>query len=97
MKNKLNRGFRMVCRKIICGIAVAAVALGTAACSEEGENKEIEVPKAEKAASVANGDLKSDSTVIGVGDAAVSYDEYRVYSWFLKNQYEGVLLSLIHI
>ena len=26
MKNKLNRGFRRICRKIVCGIAVAAVA-----------------------------------------------------------------------
>ena len=57
MKNNLNRRFRGGCRKLICGIAVAAVALGTAACSGE-EDKEVEVPKAEKAATVTNGDLK---------------------------------------
>lgn len=95
MKNELYREFCITCKKLICVIAVAAVALGMTACSDDGEGKEAGAPKAEKAAAVINGELKSDSTVIGVGGTAVSYDEYRVYSWFLKNQYEGVLSEAV--
>lgn len=76
-------------KRFLCGVLVAAVTLGMVACS--GGKEEPEAPKAEKAASVSNGTLKGDSAVIAVGSTAVLYDEYRVYSWFLKNQYEGML------
>lgn len=76
-------------KRVLCGLLVAASVFGTVACS--GEKEEPEVSDVEKAVSVSNGTLKGDSTVIGVGSTPVLYDEYRVYSWFLKNQYEGML------
>ena len=76
--------------KIVTGVVVIGMALNVAACSEK-EAKQPEVSNVEKAASVFNGELQGDSTVIGVGSTKVSYDEYRMYSWFLKNQYEDVM------
>ena len=89
MKNDRHKWKATMGKRVLCGLLVAAVTLGMTACS--GKKDEPEAPKAEKATSVSNGELKADSTVIGVGSTAVLYDEYRVYSWFLKNQYEGVL------
>lgn len=79
-------------KKMLCGLLAASIALATAACS--GDKKaETETPKTEKAASVSNGELTGDSTVIGVGSTKVLYDEYKIYGWFLKNQYENVMSS----
>lgn len=71
-------------------ILIGAMMIGTAGCSEE-ETVQKETPKAEQAAKVNNGELQGDSTVVGVGNTKVSYDEYRIYSWFLKNQYEDLM------
>lgn len=90
MKNSLEKRVTMVWKKVVCGLLVVAMALGTAACSSD-DKEEDNAPKAEKAASVSNGELKGDSTVIGVGSTKVLYDEYRIYSWFLKNQYEDLM------
>lgn len=83
MRNKMIK-------KVIGGILMIGLAVSLAACSEETEEVQ-EILDVEKAASVANGELQGDSTVIGVGATKVVYDEYRVYNWFLKNQYEDVM------
>lgn len=77
-------------RKLLTGMFIAAVAVQTAACSND-DAVDVEVSNIEKAVHVNNGELQGDSTVVGVGNTKVLYDEYRVYSWFLKNQYEGVM------
>lgn len=79
-----------IVKRICAGLLVAAMTVQLAACSKE-DAADIEVSNIEKAAHVNNGELKGDSTVVGVGDTKVLYDEYRVYSWFLKNQYEDVM------
>lgn len=79
-----------ILKRVIGGILIGAMAIATAGCSEE-ETVQKEIPKAEQAAKVNNGALEGDSTVVGVGNTRVSYDEYRIYSWFLKNQYEDLM------
>lgn len=79
-----------ILKRVIGGILIGAMAIATAGCSEE-ETVQKEIPKAEQAAKVNNGALEGDSTVVGVGNTKVSYDEYRIYSWFLKNQYEDLM------
>ena len=91
MINSIGNWLGRAAKKILCGLLVCGIVLGTAACSKEEENAGENAPKTEKAASVSNGDLKEDSVVIGVGSTKVLYDEYKVYSWFLKNQYEGLM------
>ncbi len=77
-------------KRVICGILMLGISVGAAACSEKADAPE-EVSSTERAAAVSNGELKEDSTVIGVGSTKVSYNEYQIYSWFLKNQYEDVM------
>lgn len=50
----------------------------------ESDNK-----NAEKAAEVEKKKLSADSTVISVGDEKIRYDEFLVYMYILKNQYEN--------
>lgn len=80
---------RMI-KKVISGILMVGLIVSLAACSEQ-EDAVKEITDVEKAASVSNGELKGDSTVIGVGKTKVLYDEYRIYNWFLKKQYEDVM------
>ncbi len=79
-------------RKIVCGVLVASLALGMTGCSEKKEEPEKKV-QVEAAAQVANGDLKADSVVVGVGGTKVFYQEYQAYNWFLRNQYEGLMTA----
>lgn len=89
---KSNRKiYRRVTKNFLCGLLIFGMVMGTAACSKEEEQAGETVPKTEKAGSVSNGDLKGDSVVISVGSTKVLYDEYKVYSWFLKSQYEGLM------
>ncbi len=81
-------------KKLISGILILGISVGAAACSEKADAPE-EVPSTEGAAAVSNGELKEDSTVIGVGSTKVLYNEYRMYSWFLKNQYEDVMSAQV--
>lgn len=50
----------------------------------ESDNK-----NAEKAAEVEERKLSADSAVISVGDEKIRYDEFLVYMYTLKNQYEN--------
>lgn len=74
--------------KKILGL-VLALALAMTGCSGE-EKKEITNSK-EPAASVDNGTLKGDSKVIAVGKTTVTYNEYRTYSYILRNSYDTLL------
>lgn len=56
-----------------------------------GGGKEEETISVESAASVANGNLKADSTVIAVGGTKVNYNEYKAYYYFMKNSYDDIL------
>lgn len=83
-----NRGLK----KWICGVAILVMSVNLMACSDQKAQENLpEEVKIEAAATVSNGELKADSTVVGVGSTKVVYDEYRMYSWFLKNQYEDVM------
>lgn len=95
MRNSLKRCIGRTVKKLTCAVLMAAVALGTTACSGGSEETRVQTPKTEKAAAVSNGELKSDSTVIGVGSTKVLYQEYQIYSWFLKNQYEDVMSAKV--
>lgn len=65
-----------------------SVCLGLTGCgSEEPEKTSSE----EKAASVSNSNLQPDSSVVAVGKTTVTYNEYKTYYYFMKNQYEGIL------
>jgi len=76
-------------RKFLAMFLCISMTLGMTACG----NKETEKPmvKVEKAAAVDNGSLKEDSVTIAVGQATVPYNEYKVYYYFMKNQYEDTL------
>lgn len=65
-----------------------SMCLGMAGC---GNEEPEETSSAEKATSVSNDDLKSDSSVVAVGKTTVTYDEYKTYYYYMKNQYEGIL------
>lgn len=93
MNKELWKKWYVLCRRTVFGVLFAVTVSGVTACSGGGESKQVAVPelKIEKAASVTNGTPKGDSGVIGVGNTSVSYDEYRVYRWFLRNQYAGIL------
>lgn len=69
---------------------VLCLCIGLTAC---GGNEEAEDTKSvtEKAASVNNGTLNEDSTALAIGKTKVPYNEYKVYYYFMKNQYENVL------
>lgn len=77
-------------RKILAWILSMAVVLGLTACGG-GEAATETTSETERAASVNNGTLKEDSTTISVGKTTVPYSEYKVYYYFMKNQYEDVL------
>ncbi|MCM1245020.1 MAG: hypothetical protein NC293_05160 [Roseburia sp.] len=91
MRNSLKTRAEAIFKKTVCGILIVSTVFTAAACSGGDDKTETEAPKAEKAASVSNGELTGESTVIGVGSTKVLYDEYKIYSWFLKNQYEDVM------
>lgn len=78
MKNKVIALFTCLC---LC--------FSMSAC---GQNKTEEpVTESERAVSVNNGTLTAESTALSVGKTAVTYDEYKVYYYFMKSQYEPVL------
>lgn len=89
MRIKLQRWMKDTSRQLLCGTLVVAMAFGVTGCGDKKE--EVQEAKIEAAATVSKGELKADSTVIAVGNTKVLYDEYRVYTWFLENQYESVL------
>ena len=78
-------------KKILCGCLAVSLMLTSAGCSKKTENAEEQTTSVEKAAKVNNGDLQGDSIAVAVGKQGVTYDEYLVYSWFLKNQYDSML------
>lgn len=77
-------------RKIAAIILCMTMAVGLTACGG-GEKAEETTSESERAASVNNGTLKEDSSVIAVGKTTVTYNEYKTYYYFMKNQYEDLL------
>ncbi len=77
-------------KKLVCGVLAIGMVLGTVSCGEKKEEVQVKAP-VEQAASVANGELNAESVVVAVGGTKVLYREYQSYTWFLKNQYEGVM------
>lgn len=75
-------------RKILAILLCISICLGMTGCGKEPPE---ETSSSEGAALVSNSNLKPDSSVVAVGKTTVSYDEYRIYYYFMKNQYEGVL------
>lgn len=91
---KDNRTFQLkkLTKRAVCILLAAGMTISLTACSGNSDQEKTEpVAKRESAATVSNGTLQVDSTVVGVGKTKVLYDEYGVYSWFLKNQYESVM------
>lgn len=83
-------------KKAVCAMLILGISVGLAGCSGKEDNtEETEKKNVERAASVDNGELEGNSTVVGVGNTKVTYDEYRIYSWFLKNQYEDVMSAQV--
>ena len=80
-------------KKIFCGCLAVSLVLTSAGCSKKTGTTEEQTTSVEKAAKVNNGELKGDSVAVAVGKQGVTYDEYLVYSWFLKNQYDSMLGS----
>ena len=80
-------------KKILCGCLAVSLVLTSAGCSKKTGTTEGQTTSVEKAAKVNNGELKGDSVAVAVGKQGVTYDEYLVYSWFLKNQYDSMLGS----
>jgi hypothetical protein len=74
---------------LLCG----CLALGLTGCGAGNNNDTAEENSLdkEKAVSVDNGTLNDDSVAIAVGKTTVPYSEYKIYSYFMKNQYEGIL------
>lgn len=65
-----------------------SICLGMTGCGNEEPEK---TSSGEKAVSVSNSNLKPESSVVAVGHTTVTYNEYRTYYYFMKNQYEGTL------
>lgn len=79
-------------RKLWRGLAAVACCLSLllTACGE-GETVEETTSTSERAAAVNNGSLSEDSVALSVGKTTVPYKEYRVYYYFMENQYAGML------
>ncbi|MBO5487726.1 MAG: peptidylprolyl isomerase [Eubacterium sp.] len=77
-------------RKITAIILCMTMIFGLTGCGG-GEKVEETTSESERAASVNNGTLKADSSVIAVGKTTVTYNEYKTYYYFMKNQYEDLL------
>ncbi len=73
-------------------VLVLCLCIAMTACGEEkSEDMEEAVAGYERAASVNNGTLAGDSVALSVGKTTVTYDEYNIYEYFMRNQYESVL------
>lgn len=80
MMNKVQAVFLCFC------IVLGLTGCGGTAVEETGAGSE-------RAASVDNGTMSEDSTALAVGKTKVPYREYKVYYYFMKNQYEDALTS----
>lgn len=81
-------------KKILAWILCMTMVFGLTACGG-GEAASDTTSESERAASVNNGTLKEDSTTISVGKTTVPYSEYKVYYYFMKNQYEDVMTESV--
>lgn len=85
MKDRNESGtFRKIAAIFLC------LCLILTACGE-GEAVEETKSKTERAASVNNGTLNEDSVALSVGKTTVPYKEYKVYYYFMQNQYANIL------
>ncbi len=80
MKNKMKWMLLSIC-----------LMLCLTACGEEEEKPQEPESKVEESVSVNNKTLEADSIVISVGKTTVTYDEYKVYHYFMKHQYENIV------
>lgn len=67
------------------------VAFSMTACGSDEKEEPAEVT--EEAVNVDNGTLQEDSVAVAIGKTTVPYNEYKVYYYFMKNQYEDVLTA----
>lgn len=74
--------------KFLAILLCVSMCLGMTGC---GNEEPEETSSAEKATSVSNNNLNPDSSVVAVGKTTVTYDEYKTYYYYMKNQYEGLL------
>ncbi|MCH5264822.1 MAG: peptidylprolyl isomerase [Lachnospiraceae bacterium] len=77
--------------KLLAVVLCFCMIVGTTGCG--GTSVEDTEVGSERAASVDNGTLSEDSVTLSVGKTTVPYREYKVYYYFMKNQYEDVLTS----
>lgn len=63
----------------------------TAEGESKEEAKEESTREHEKAVKVEDGTMSENSTVIAVGQTSVSYREYKMYYYFMQNQYDELL------
>ncbi len=76
--------------KLLTGLLCLSMVFGLCACGSTSEKVEETTTSKESAASVENGSLSAESAVVSVGKTTVSYDEYRVYNYLMKNQYRDI-------
>lgn len=67
------------------------ICLSMCGCGNNESAEEETTITSERAAVVNNGTLAEDSTAIAVGKTAVTYAEYKIYDYFMRNPYESVL------
>jgi len=77
----LRRGLAAV----VCSLSLMLTACG------EGEAVQETTSTSERAAAVNNGTLSEDSVALSVGKTTIPYKEYRIYYYFMENQYAGML------
>ncbi len=77
-------------RRFLAILLCVSMCLAISGC---GSEKAEETSSSERAASVSNGTLKPDSSVVAVGKTTVTYNEYQTYYYYMKNQYESLLGS----
>lgn len=79
-------GVRMV-TTAVCSLCLILTACGGSEPVEETTSK------SERAVSVNNGTLEGDSVAISVGKTTIPYKEYKVYYYFMENQYASILTN----
>ena len=77
-------------RKFLAILLCVSICLCMSGC---GSEKVEDTSSSERAASVFNGKLKADSSVVAVGKTTVTYNEYKTYNYLMKSLYEGNLGS----
>ncbi len=98
MISSLYRKKIVLSAMLACVLALSAGLTGCGSDSEqstetteEAESKNEEPKDHEKTVPVENSSLKTESTVIAVGQTPVLYSEYKSYYYFMESQYSSLL------